>query len=655
MALVKTDDLMLEDDKKGTTAADAIAQVRTALKELVGPEGLDIVPFPTPAGAGDSSPVPPEKELFFKEADLHALARVPLSSARRKLTAGLDALRAAAAARESWEPGKADRLLRVKHDTVLKHRSMRASKASLAECRRLAVTADPFATPVALAIQRLRAVADETGATTTEDTVESEVPQSHGDAAPPTRRMDKLLTICNTKFLADFHFFDVASSEVKVKVKFRHLTAEDSEIGDDDVDESFADLIQKQDFDSLKTAFAKLMAQEELSRAVSKDVSLIDAFRCFGDDLLSAQQAEKKEGLSDEVRLCSGHGIIKRSALGLSIEFMKNHTALLGVEDAIPEREISVGRSQLTVREDMLTGAAPSSVHIDFGQTKLVSVKALYVLEFKNPIIVCLSVAQSLERVGRDDDPAKATDKSNSDQNLNQMPFSAPSDSRSDENSSKKQHWPSLQTLLAPAVFASLEQAEFEETGKDGKMDTFRTPSKKVVKKREHWSQHSTEFIATTALPDNMFLEFSHSGSDTVPGLAVHRVPLSHPKCVKPIFSLIRQQVLFNELFKSCFAKPIYPDKARTSFLRQPVEVVLCDAPSFMSLNFYDIDIDDILSVGITVELGGEVNVSLKLSSEQHHPCSDAKASAIMRTSRSIPITLMTVVRLGQEANANRS
>ncbi|GAB0497294.1 hypothetical protein MMPV_008626 [Pyropia vietnamensis] len=45
----------------------------------------------------------------------------------------------------------------------------------------------------------------------------------------------------------------------------------------------------------------------------------------------------------------------------------------------------------------------------------------------------------------------------------------------------------------------------------------------------------------------------SYAAADTVPGAAVSRVPLSHPRHVPVVWALLRQQAAYNELFASCF------------------------------------------------------------------------------------------------------
>lgn len=596
----------LSEDNPPLTAADAISTIRTTLSHLVSPAGLHVVPP--------------------SDAHLHSLSPLSLPTARRTLSAALDTLLGSARAHETWDSNApaTERLRRVKADTIAKRRAIQASKTALAECKRLANTQDPFATPVALAVQRLRAVADTTGAIT-DESIELD-----------GTKKKRLLTVCGTKFIADFHFTDVSAEELNVKVSFRYLTADHAEIGDPQVDASFVDYIKRNDFDTLKAAFEKLIKQEKLD-ALVKDVSLIDALRSLEEDLLSAHMAELKGGLDEDTCMRIGHGIVKRSALGLCLKFMRGHTAILGIEDAIPTRKIAVERAHPSLSSAMQSGGIPV---FEFGDCTMASVKAQYVLTFRKAVNVCLSVAQSLERVGiggeSETAEVRTTDDDDAEQNTE----------KNGEGSRRKHYWPSLQKLLAPQVFGTPEAGEA-----NGDV----AAAKEVVKKREHWSQQSAEFIAAVQLPNDQYVQFNHSGNDMIPGVSIHRVPLCHPKNVKPIFALVRQQIVFNILFESCFAKPMYVGAGSTPIQPQPVEVVVYDAPSFMQFNLFETSLNDILGVAVSIELGGEIHVTLKTTSDQQHICSDRKATAILRACRSVPLTLLTIVKLGTSGSFDRS
>ncbi|CDF35340.1 unnamed protein product [Chondrus crispus] len=608
------------DEAAGTTARDAIFDIHRALHSLASSSGLSRLPSPQPR--------------YLRQASLHPLSRRPLAAVRRELALSLVALKGAAAARESWESPNPDRLLHVKRDTILKTRVIQASKAALAECRRLAATQDPFATKDELAIHSLRAVAVAANAITSE-----EVPDPASATAKPVAK--RILTVCGAKFLADFHFFDAPNDHVNVKAKFRHLTADDAELPDSDIDADFVNLIRNADYDAIKFAFHNLIAKETLSARVSQHISLIDALRGFEDDLISAHHAEVNAPVpstpntldADPAR--RGHGIVKRSARGLRITFMKGRHALLGVEDGIANRSIAITRTHPTLT---------SNGRFHFDQPKMATLAAQYVLTFENPVFVCLSVAQTVERlagVPPPQPPATATGGSSGrplhDRNHR-------TDGRPEEASDKNTCLPSLQELLAPAVFGERDGLNDEEMSNPKKEGP--TPAREVVKKKTHWSQPSTEFIAAAALPNKQYIEFSHSGSNTVPGLAICRIPLCHPKDVLPVLGLIRQQIVFNELFRSCFGSPLYTNPTLKPFQPQPVEVVLCDAPSFMQFNLYDSVVQEILSMAVTIELGGDISVSLQSSSDKTDACSDAKATAILAVSRSIPLAILTILKI---------
>lgn len=613
---MKPDDMMITD-KDNTTASDALQQLNEALKELVGPSGLAILP------QRDQAKEP-------READLHPLSKVPLARTRRKLFAALDALKKATQARESWEDDKTDRLLKVKQDAFIRSRAVKKSKAALAECRRMAITTDPFAGRATQALQWLRAIAEEMGATLAEE-------KTPGDDG----KQDVQLSIIGSTFLSDFHFIDVMGNVVKVNVKFRYLMANNEEAGDPAVDASFAALCESENFEGLRDAFKALFDLETLAKSIG-GVSLVEALRCFEDDLLAAQEFERKSGAADEARMGMGHGIVSRSAQGLSIKFMKGHSAILSVEDAIPSREISIARSQLIMRPDEMDGSLPVFEYTETGTAK---VDAQYVLRFNEPISVFLSVAQSLQRVGGGEDMARdmrpsMVKASNSGQEM----FNSRGEVRIEDNSTKKPCWPSLQKLLAPQVFRATEgKGGDTSVKKDG--ETIR--AREVVKERIHWSLQSSEFIAAASLPDGQYLEFSHSGTDVVSGLSVHRVPLCHPRQVKPIFALVRQQIVFNELFRSCFGFPVPVEDGMAGLLSQPVELVIGDSPSFIHFSFYYDAIDDMLAMAVNITLGGEVSVTLKTTNGRSLACSDAKATAILRVCRSIPLTILTISKMG--------
>lgn len=571
---VKAED-MTSSGSDFRTASDALRDLHETLKGLVSSKGLSIL--------RSDEPVAP------REAGLHPLSKVPFAQTRRKLNEALDSLKNAAQARETWEDDKTEKLLRVKHDTVARSRAVRASKAALKECRRMALTADPFATRAALALQRLRAVAEETGATIDKTMEGSNV----------------ILLVCGKKFIADFIFSSIEGNDIKVKVKFRYLTENDMEKPDEAVSKSFAELVEQEEFGSLKIAFRRLMDLEKLSASI-QGVSLIESLRAFEEDLLAAQELEKKEGVTEAQRTSYGHGVISRTALGLRIRFTESQSAILSVEDAIPPVTISVGRSQLLMK-NMSDGPVPQ---MQFSDMQTASVSACYVLHFEKPIVVCLSVAQGLQRVGGSEKavrPAVVKASGAGRELFNR------------EIEERKPGWGSVQKLLGGKIF---DQS---------------------TKSKRHWSLAASEFSAAVNVGDG-YIEFLHSGNDMMNGVTVSRVPICNPMNVKPVLAVMKQQLVFNELFTSCFREE---EISGDALMKQPVEVVLQDSPGFMLLSLFDDAIGDIVSMAVEIKLGGDMTVTLKTSDGQAHACSDAKATKLLATCRNVPLTIATIVKMG--------
>lgn len=622
MTSISGDDFISEP--RARTATEAIADIRTTLRQLLGSSGFDVLPSSTNSSANQSS--------NSKEATLHPLSSVCLPQAHRSLKSSVDILRGAINGRESWDDDSSQRFSRIKLDTIGKARAVKLSTSALLECRRLAFTQDPFATCVMLAIHRLRAVAEQAGAMTTEESNTNE-----------DGKTDIELTVCRKKFVADFKFTDVRGQDIQVQVKFRLLNADDMEVNDPDIAASFKQLICDEHFDDLKKAFVNLVDMEKLDEETT-GASLIDALRCVEDDLLSIQTVESNLGNEEKNRMTFAHGLISRTALGLEIKFMQGYSALLGIEASTTPRNIALDRSSPTPENTVPDGTFPN---FQFkASTNSTAVPTQYVLKFNQPVIMSLPVAQSLARIGGasiSTKPANRKQSGISPTNTYREIRSSRSDLRGDDAADTPQGWPSLQRLLAPLVFDHSNRHDSESAAKP---DDRTYNVKPTVKQLSHWSQESTEFISALALPENHFLEFSHSESEVIPSVIIQRVSFCHPHEVKPILGIVRQQVVFNELFKSCFEQPITVTSSLTPMQSQPIEVVVCDAPAFMQFSLYNQTIEDMLSMGVSINVGGEIMVTLKTSEMRYQGCTDAKATAILRVCRSIPLTIFTIAKM---------
>ena len=101
------------------------------------------------------------------------------------------------------------------------------------------------------------------------------------------------------------------------------------------------------------------------------------------------------------------------------------------------------------------------------------------------------------------------------------------------------------------------------------------------MNERSHWSQTSTEVCCSTALPNGKYVEFSHSGGDVFAAVALRRVPIRHPRDFHAVLPVLRQKIVFNSLFQSCFSSSIATVQ-RQAVLRQAVEVAFSESPSFL-------------------------------------------------------------------------
>lgn len=621
MASLSGDDFMSEP--RARTAIEAIADIRTTFRQLLGSSGFDVLPPSTNSSTTQLT--------NSKEATLHPLSSVCLPQSHRSLKSSIEILRGAVNGRESWDDESSQRFSRIKLDTIGKARAVKLSTSALSECRRLALTEDPFATRVMLAIHRLRAVAEQAGAMTTEESTNED------------GKTDIELTVCRKKFVADFKFTDVCGHDIQVQVKFRLLNADDMGVTDPAIATSFKQLICDEDFDALKKAFVNLVDMEKLNEDTT-GASLIDSLRCVEDDLLSIQTVESNLENEEEQRMAFGHGLITRTALGLEIKFMQGYSALLGIEASSSPRNIALDRSSPTQENTISDSTFPTFQFKE--STNSTTVPTQYVLKFNQPVIMSLPVAQSLARISGasiSTKPANRKQSGISSTNNYREIQSSRSDPRGDDAADTPQGWPSLQRMLAPLVFDHSSKHDSESAAKP---DDRTYNVKPTIKQLSHWSQESTEFISAVALPENHYLEFSHSGSEVIPSVIIQRVCFCHPREVKPILGIVRQQVVFNELFKSCFEQPITVTSSLTSLQSQPIEVVVCDAPAFMQFSLYNQTIEDMLSMGVSVNVGGEITVTLKTSEMRYQGCSDAKATAILRVCRSIPLTIFTIAKM---------
>ena len=590
-------------------------------------------------------------------SSLHPLACSSTGQARRRIRQGIDTIRTALQTREQWDnrPEIRDELLHILRDSEKKRKALEAAQTTVQKCLELARTEDPFASPCAKAAACIVASAKRAGASIVEE--------------PAANGKGPLVTVCGPTFLADFHLHP---GDHRASVKFRDIEADGTEGPSNSVvDEDFARLVANGEFQSLERAFRSLVQLEELDAALGNNIPLRKGLRAFENDVISMQVAEGSFTPAD--RLTKGHGISIRGAHGLRIVYANERNALLSAEDAPEERRLVVGPS----------GPSPIPRHnmppqFQFATPHSVAARAQYILVLDKPIAITLKMAQKLERIAssRTKDVQYAAQGGAPSQSLKRLkeedPFAGqfPSYSGSLRESSDAgqlkvlpghiDHFPSLQVLLAPDVFApEVSDDDVEEDANKGATPgainsagmsnmslggsmVEKVGSTKTNKRKRVSQKQKSEYIHGVPLPNGQYVSLTHNASSLVPGVTITKVPVSEPGDLSKVFSILRQQIAFNELFESCYSSPNMAVES-TPLIRELVEVGISDAPEYMHFGVYDARLDDFIGVGIQIGVDGSFSVKLSGTKRAAHPCTDQKATSILCETRSVPLTIQAI------------
>lgn len=616
---------------------------------------------------------------------LHRLGPRDIAHSRVRLSRAVASLRAAASARAKWGDA-AESVCRVKTDAARPAEHVRDLRDALKECQYQARANDPFAPVNSIVLQRVKAAAETAGAQAIEGLPGDVMTGSAIANAPNDEQPGPLLTVCASTFLADFQFYshDVA-------VHFRHL-AGDTEICDEEIDNDFVRLVRSQNYQALQEAFATLVLQENLDASLRSIFHLNDSLRAFENDLL-AMHAHEREVFphcsSDQLR-DHGHGLARRSASGLRITFAKDWEGRIGVESAYPSRKIISKSTNPAISSSTPRSEPPLS--FQFSQTDAeVAVAAQFVFILESPLITSVSLAQELECLSDNvENGCLAVDNKDtvndpianglssvkpesvlaaSFTGLQQVSGNAaainmdtenrtgldPSETPSnfsghlalgagdnvgvlpmmDPTANKKSN-SLLEALLIPHVFG-----QRRAKGKHGQYEPFELNK----------LSGGDEIVACAPLSPDKHMKFSYNRRDCTPGLLIHRIPLAHPRDAHIVMRLLRQQIMFNKLFLSCFSVSGTIAPTSMTELEQPVEVVVCDAPRFMHLGAYDPTEDSVLGVAVSIERDGRIDARIRGPGGKSHPCSDAKASKLFQVTQNVPLALQAIRSIGQQAN----
>ncbi len=118
------------------------------------------------------------------------------------------------------------------------------------------------------------------------------------------------------------------------------------------------------------------------------------------------------------------------------------------------------------------------------------------------------------------------------------------------------------------------------------------------------------------------------------------------------VFSILRQQLAFNELFVSCFGAAGGITGDSTPLVDELVEVVLCDAPEFMHFSIYDARVDGVVGLAISVGKDGTFAAKISGPNGRPHACSDEKGTEILMQTRSVPRTIQAITKIAVESGS---
>lgn len=132
-------------------------------------------------------------------------------------------------------------------------------------------------------------------------------------------------------------------------------------------------------------------------------------------------------------------------------------------------------------------------------------------------------------------------------------------------------------------------------------------------------------------------------GGDASPALTVARVPFSSPAHVHGILSLLRQQLAYNELVRSCFAAATEQEPAHDHM----AAIEVCgDAPSLLSVTFCHPFGDAFVSLQVRVARGGAVTCEAFFAAGEEPPAGTAETvNAVLGATLSVPLAVRAVLR----------
>ncbi|RDD42687.1 Mediator of RNA polymerase II transcription subunit 1 [Trichoplax sp. H2] len=155
-------------------------------------------------------------------------------------------------------------------------------------------------------------------------------------------------------------------------------------------------------------------------------------------------------------------------------------------------------------------------------------------------------------------------------------------------------------------------------------------------------------------LPDQKQKYVFCKSLDSVPlgTLNVKRIPFLNPQQVPRIITLLRQQIVFNELISSCVCGQ--PNDLRDDEVGITTFEVITFPPNLLCLTFQHPLSDFLMSVEISVNENGTVSGRACVCPGDVSFCTDEYITRILQACLSIPVTLRAILRKSVSYSANQ-
>mmetsp|Transcript_2617 Transcript_2617/g.4674 ORF Transcript_2617/g.4674 Transcript_2617/m.4674 type:complete len:587 (-) Transcript_2617:1279-3039(-) len=526
---------------------------------------------------------------------LHPLSQVCLAEAKRQFR---DAAVMLTSGIEVWDSlNGAQELIRAREDVLRKKKRLEDSRGALDACMAMASQRDPLSSDLDRMMQRLRVTARSAGAECFEEK------QLDGNV---------LLAIYGRTFIVDFHY--PMDGRKEPRAVFRYVQEGGAETHDTAVNAHCLDLIREGQVDVLGKEIEAMMAMEKLDARLPQGTLL--ALRGFEDNLVKLRQIEAcipSHGPLD--RFLKGHGFVTRTLGGLELQYFLDapsqlglskgliplssissidmdhslpskcnpYRAIIGIEEAYTVKPVMTGFLHPSVVSEDASGPLP--VRFEFHRPTTLNLPMDYVMKLCPALHVSRAIAYQLRS-----------------KSVREQPL------MSNRNGVKTT---SMQALLAPDVFKNVD-----------------------VKRSEFFSK-------TLMSKGNSVFRFTHGSDDLVEGMTVHRVPVTHPRDVHQVLQLLRQQIVFNDIFSSCFVSKNPDDELLDTVEPIPVEVVVCSPPEFISVCVLEPSSGEDWNLAVLIQLNGMVGCRVHWAGGSNRAIvPDITASRLMQSSRNIPEVL---------------